>query len=77
MERDSNWVELLIAHFAQDHNHAAAFRLVDSRERLRQHDCRNMNQTRFIFLDTLAEKYAAMPLSRDQGESAGASCILR
>ncbi|MEA9390418.1 hypothetical protein SJI19_07655 [Acerihabitans sp. TG2] len=31
----------------------------------REQDYRNMDQTRCIFLDKLAEKYAAMPLNRD------------
>lgn len=59
MELTLEVVELLIAHSEKDLSRAGELRFVDTPERLRAHDYRQMNQTLFVFLDKLAAHYNA------------------
>ena len=53
MELTSEVVELLIAHSQNDLHRAGEFRFVETAEKLRSHDYREMNQVLFSFLDKL------------------------
>lgn len=54
MELTPEVVELLIEHSQNDLRRAAEFRFVETAEKLRSHDYREMNQVLFSFLDKLA-----------------------
>lgn len=53
MELTSEVVELLIEHSQNDLRRAGEFRFVETAEKLRSHDYREMNQVLFSFLDKL------------------------
>lgn len=53
MELTPEVVELLIEHSQNDLSRAAEFRFVETAEKLRSHDYREMNQVLFSFLDKL------------------------
>ena len=53
MELTPEVVELLIEHSQNDLRRAGEFRFVETAEKLRSHDYREMNQVLFSFLDTL------------------------
>ncbi|MCM7588739.1 type 1 glutamine amidotransferase [Enterobacter chuandaensis] len=53
MELTPEVVELLIAHSQNDLHRAGEFRFVETAEKLRSHDYREMNQVLFSFLDKL------------------------
>ena len=53
MELTPEVVELLIEHSQNDLRRAAEFRFVETVEKLRSHDYREMNQVLFSFLDKL------------------------
>lgn len=53
MELTSDVVELLIEHSQNDLRRAGEFRFVETAEKLRSHDYREMNQVLFSFLDKL------------------------
>lgn len=59
MELTPEVVELLIEHSQNDLRRAAEFRFVETVEKLRSHDYREMNQVLFSFLDKLAAQYDA------------------
>lgn len=59
MELTPDVVELLIEHSQNDLRRAAEFRFVETAEKLRSHDYREMNQVLFSFLDKLAAQYDA------------------
>ncbi|MFH4242666.1 glutamine amidotransferase, partial [Acinetobacter baumannii] len=50
-------VELLIQHSATELDQAPAYKFVNTREELRNHDYQEMNQNLFIFLDKLKDEY--------------------
>jgi len=54
MELTPEVVELLIEHSQNDLRRAAEFRFVETAEKVRSHDYREMNQVLFSFLDKLA-----------------------
>lgn len=59
MELTPEVVELLIEHSQNDLRRAAEFRFVETAEKLRSHDYREMNQVLFSFLDKLAAQREA------------------
>ena len=59
MELTPEVVELLIEHSQNDLSRAAEFRFVETAEKLRSHDYREMNQVLFSFLDKLAAQREA------------------
>ena len=59
MELTPEVVELLIEHSPNDLRRAAEFRFVETAEKLRSHDYREMNQVLFSFLDKLAAQREA------------------
>lgn len=59
MELTPEVVELLIVHSQNDLRRAAEFRFVETAEKLRSHDYREMNQALFSFLDKLAAQREA------------------
>lgn len=59
MELTPEVVELLIEHSQNDLRRAAEFRFVETAEKLRSHDYREMNQVLFSFLDKLAAQHEA------------------
>ncbi|UOZ17137.1 type 1 glutamine amidotransferase [Enterobacter asburiae] len=59
MELTPEVVELLIVHSQNDLRRAAEFRFVETAEKLRSHDYREMNQVLFSFLDKLAAQREA------------------
>ena len=59
MELTPEVVELLIEHSQNDLRLAAEFRFVETAEKLRSHDYREMNQVLFSFLDKLADQREA------------------
>lgn len=59
MELTPEVVELLIEHSQNDLRRAAEFRFVETAEKLRSHDYREMNQALFSFLDKLAAQREA------------------
>lgn len=59
MELTPEVVELLIEHSQNDLSRAAEFRFVETAEKLRSHDYREMNQVLFSFLDKLADQREA------------------
>ncbi|HDR2349017.1 TPA: type 1 glutamine amidotransferase [Enterobacter asburiae] len=59
MELTPEVVELLIEHSQNDLRRAAEFRFVETAEKLRSHDYREMNQVLFSFLDKLVAQREA------------------
>ena len=59
MELTPEVVELLIEHSQNDLRRAGEFRFVETAEKLRSHDYREMNQVLFSFLDKLAAQREA------------------
>ncbi|MFX7194194.1 glutamine amidotransferase, partial [Acinetobacter baumannii] len=57
MELTPEVVELLIQHSATELDQAPAYKFVNTREELRNHDYQEMNQNLFIFLDKLKDEY--------------------